>query len=236
MARVMFGGGVSAIRGSIAGQTFSKNANGAYIRNRSKPANRNTTAQQEVRNTFGSIARAWKDLTGSQQESFIGLVASYPYVNSVGESSIYTGFQLYQKANSQLMLVGLPPIVEMIPPVSLPATTSLDAATISIGATVFNLTATFAGSLEVPTGCVAVFEATRSYAGGTYRPKRQDFKQFYVAAEETEIDAINEYAAYSNVFGAPTQPGSTIFFRVSLVSMLTGQVSNPIQAIGTVVA
>lgn len=91
MARILFGGGVAQIRGSIGGTTYSKNANGAYARNRSQPANRNTLAQQGVRNIFGSIARRWKVLTLSQQASFIDLAASYPYVNSVGLSSVYTG-------------------------------------------------------------------------------------------------------------------------------------------------
>lgn len=223
MASIMFGGGVSAIRGSIAGQTFSKNANGAYIRNRSKPANTNTIAQQGVRNTFGAIARTWKDLSEAEQQSFIDQAASYPYVNRLGESSVYTGFQLYQKINAALQLIGESAIRTLIPPVTLPATERFDTPTFDLSLTKIGFVTAWLGAGSVPADTVCVVNATRMYSNGTYRPKRQDFKQISVEQPSTDMNAENFWSAYASVYGAPSTVGNFMFMSINLVSTLTGQ-------------
>lgn len=227
MARILFGGGVAQIRGSIGGTTYSKNANGAYARNRSQPANRNTLAQQGVRNIFGSIARRWKELTLSQQASFIDLAASYPYVNSVGLSSVLTGFQLFQKVNSQLALVGALQIDMMQPPVYVPSISDMVVVAVGTGGAPIQITATFDAAFKVPIGFVAVVEATREYSNGTYRPKSQDFKQIGVIAADTDVTAYNVATEYAGVFGSPSTIGSRVYIRIFLVSLLTGQVNLP---------
>lgn len=234
MARILFGGGVAQIRGSIGGTTYSKNANGAYARNRSQPANRNTLAQQGVRNIFGSIARRWKVLTLSQQASFIDLAASYPYVNSVGLSSVYTGVQLFQKVNSQLALVGSPQISMMQPPVYVPTIGDAIVNTIAKASDSFEITYSFDAGFEVPTGFVFVIEATREFANGTYRPKSQDYRQISIQAATVPVANLDIWAEYSAVFGEPTTNGSRIFVRGFLVSLLTGQVNLPQVAAGIV--
>ena len=227
MARILFGGGVAQIRGSIGGTTYSKNANGAYARNRSQPANRNTLAQQGVRNIFGSIARRWKALTLSQQASFIDLAASYPYVNSVGLSSVLTGFQLFQKVNSQLALVGSPQINMMQPPVYVPSISDMVVVAVGADYDPITITATFDADFKVPVNFVAVVEATREYSNGTYRPKSQDFRQIGVIAAGTDVTAYNVATGYADVFGTPTTIGSRVYIRIFLVSFLTGQVNLP---------
>ena len=234
MARILFGGGVAQIRGSIGGTTYSKNANGAYARNRSQPANRNTLAQQGVRNIFGSIARRWKELTSSQQASFVDLSASYPYVNSVGLSSVLTGFQLFQKVNSQLALVGSPQISMMQPPVYVPTIGDAIVNTIAKASDRFEITYSFDANSEVPAGFVFVIEATREFANGTYRPKSQDYRQISIQPATVPVTALNIWADYSAVFGEPTTNGSRIFIRGFLVSLLTGQVNLPQVAAGIV--
>jgi hypothetical protein len=227
MARILFGGGVAQIRGSIGGTTYSKNANGAYARNRSQPANRNTLAQQGVRNIFGSIARRWKELTLSQQASFIDLASSYPYVNSVGLSSVLTGFQLFQKVNSQLALVGSLQIDMMQPPVYVPSISDMVVVAVGALGDPITITATFDAAFKVPIGFVAVVEATREYSNGTYRPKSQDFKQIGVIATDTDVTAYNVATEYAGVFGSPSTIGSRVYIRIFLVSSLTGQVNLP---------
>ena len=221
MARILFGGGVAQIRGSIGGTTYSKIANGAYARNRSQPANRNTITQQGVRNIFGSIARRWKELTSSQQASFVDLSASYPYVNSVGLSSVLTGFQLFQKVNSQLALVGSPQISMMQPPVYVPTIGDAIVNQITKASDRFEVTYSFDAVSDVPAGFVFVIEATREFANGTYRPKSQDYRQISIQAAAVDVTALNIWAAYSAVFGEPTTNGSRIFVRGFLVSLLT---------------
>jgi hypothetical protein len=227
MGTIKFGGGVVDIRGSIGGTVYSRNANGAYARNRTKPYNPNTASQQDARNTFGSIARTWKTLTEAQQKSFIDQTAAYPYVNRLGESSTLTGFQLFQKVNAQLSLLGQPIISFMIAPVPLPSTSFLQILTLVKSPAAFTFNAQFAGVAEVPADTVLVVEATRPLSNGTYRPKRQDFKQLLVIEAGTNVAAESISSAYANVYGAIGDVGNFIYIRLFLVSLLTGQTTNP---------
>jgi len=223
MASIIYGGGVSAIRGSIGGITYSKNANGAYAKAKSQPANRNSDSQQDNRNTFGAVARKWKDLTDSQQKSFIDQVKSFPYIDRNGQSSFYTGFQLFVKVNSQLNLLGLPGVSNMQPPVSLPATELVQVASLSAGTASMSLNVVLSSGTTVPTDTVCVIRATREYSGGTYRPKSSDFRNLVAVAAATSLTNINILSAYSAVFGTGLTEGNTIFFEVLLVSKVTAQ-------------
>jgi len=225
----MFGGGVSSIRGSIAGQTFSKNANGAYIRNRSKPANRNTIAQQRVRNTFGAISRTWKTLTSAQQQSFVDQTPNYPYTNSIGETQNYTGSQLFQKVNAQLSLIGAPLVLDMISPTYIPANTTFSLSAYLIGTAAFEFSATFDFNFGVPDDTRLVVRATRTLSNGTYRPKSQDFKQILVLEAGDSTNPASILLSYDTVFGAPTEVGGFIWVEIFLVSTLTGQIGNAVQ-------
>lgn len=232
MAQIRFSSLVSDIRGKIGGNVFSRNANGAFVREATQPINTNTEAQQAARNTFGAIARSWKELTSAEQKSFIDQAVNYPYVNSLGVSSIYTGFQLFQKVNSQLRLVGAPAITTMLAPIEL-----VGLLTLSVNPSILsNLSYTFTFTNElsvVPANTVLVVEATRAMSAGVYRPKRQDFKQLTVlpaaAAAPGFLNAVYE-AVYGNI-----QVGQFVYVRVFLVSLVTGQTSNPIEASFTTV-
>ena len=107
MAKILTGGGVSAIRGSIGGSVFSVNANGSYVRNRGNVANRNTESQQLVRARLSAVAMAWRNLTEAQRQQWVTLALEYTYTDNLGISSKLTGFQLFQKFNQSLNQAGL---------------------------------------------------------------------------------------------------------------------------------
>jgi hypothetical protein len=107
MALVRFGNGVSEIRGSIAGNVFSRNGSGAIIRNRINPVNPQTQAQMDVRYLFGYLAARFADLTLTQKELWDEYAALLSFgKNKLGESISYSGRQAYQMCNSNLVLAG----------------------------------------------------------------------------------------------------------------------------------
>lgn len=226
MARVQFGGGISQMRGSIAGTVFSRNANGAYTRSRTAPANPNSPKQVIQRNSFGAISRLWRGLTVEQRQSFIDQAVNYPYVNSVGESSVLTGFQLFQQVNSRLISGNQSTIDTMPAPIEMPG---IDSFTNSVNSLAGDLAAGFssAGSGNVPADCFALMEATIPMSAGKYRPKRPDFKLIKVFEAGDSVNAEDVSGNYTGVFG-PRVLGNVFFMRLTLVNQLTGQRSNPV--------
>lgn len=223
MAKVIFSALVEDVRGKIGGNVFSRNANGSFVRGYSKPVNADSEAQQAVRNAFGSIARSWRELTDDQRKSFIDQAVNYPYNDSLGRPQVYTGFQLYQKVNSQLQLIGGDPLVVMPAPVEMNGIVNL---TVNP-----SLAADFSATVSwvvpeggVPGSTILVFQATRLMSTGIYRPKRQDFKNI-LALPSPNPSPFELLDAYTAVYGSPAI-GSTIFIQAFSVSTITGQTSN----------
>lgn len=105
---IKYGGGIVDARGSLAGNTFSRNANGAYMRAKVAGTNPRTPSQTQQRNFFGAISAAYKDLTADQvaawTEAAKGSLGAY--TNRLGEASQYTANQLYMKLNTVLSSIG----------------------------------------------------------------------------------------------------------------------------------
>jgi|TARA_Y100000310_G_C20528168_1_gene737120 hypothetical protein len=99
MAKVQFGGGISAMSGKAAGNVFARNKGGAYMRNWVRPTNPQTTAQQNQRNTLALKSAAWRTLTDSQRDSWKSWADDNPVLDRMGASIVLTGAQAYTKIN-----------------------------------------------------------------------------------------------------------------------------------------
>lgn len=108
MATIKFGGGITDARGSIAGNVFSRNRGGSYMRQRVTPTNPNTAKQAAVRASFGSLQSNWRNLTELQRESWRNNAVNFPGKNRLGEVITYAGNVLYQKCNMVLLSAGFP--------------------------------------------------------------------------------------------------------------------------------
>lgn len=216
MATISFGGGVSEIRGSVNGTTFSRNANGAIMRNRTTPINGRTAKQVAVRGALASIASGWRSLTDVQRQSWIDGAPNYPYTNRLGQPSQYTGQQLYMKLNQSLAQIGAGPLV------TCPLPVGLDNSTLTT--VVFDDTPAFeftwAGSLGA-TNSLQVF-CSGPVSTGVMRINSTSLKLVgtYDAADAaTGVDITSDYVA---LFGNPTA-GTKVFVRIEIVSGITGQ-------------
>lgn len=89
--------------GSIAGNTWSRNRGGQYVRQRRKPVNPNTQKQQRVRTNLGSISSQWAALTAAQRAAWRDWAQMNPTLDTLGQPIILSGQQLFNGLNARLM-------------------------------------------------------------------------------------------------------------------------------------
>lgn len=237
MAKITFGAIVADARGSISGNTFSRNANGAYIRTRVSGINSSTTAQQLVRSRFSSISRLWKDLTEAETETWIAAASQFTQSDALGQATTLTAMQLFSARNNSLVQVGLPPIRAYASSTVAPApyTVELILSLDPASPGVVQMEANRSDDTEwgIP-GTVLVFEATRPMSAGVYRPKRNDFRQIAVmSGQSIEVISLELGAFYGPVLGT-ANAGQKIALRSSYVDIVSGERSTPVVVLATI--
>ena len=101
MVLARYGGGVLEMRGSIGGQTHSKNRYGHYIRARTTPVNPSTNRQSEIRSAIQELAQRWSgSLTQLQRDLWEVYAAAITRTNTLGEQIKLTGYNHYIRSNS----------------------------------------------------------------------------------------------------------------------------------------
>jgi len=231
MASISFGNGVSNIKGSIAGNTYSGGANGAYIRNKAKPSKPNTQSQQAVRAIFNAIVTLWRALTDTQQSSWIAQAPNYTYIDNVGQTKQYTGFQLFVKLNTVLLGNGFTTLTTAQPPAGVASLQELELAVSQGGGTLSvdsqALVAQGDGTFDsvVPDGVAIIVSATAPYNSGKYRPKAGDFRKLGMLSPGDDPSEIDVGSAYHNLFGTP-HIGTTVWVNWTVINTLTGEQQN----------
>lgn len=115
MALVKFGGGITEMRGSIAGDTFSRNRSGAYVRARTKPINPNSARQVVVRAALAFLTERWSSVLTAAQRTAWNLYGNNVVMkNKLGESINLSGFNHYLRSN-MLLKIGLATLVDAGP-------------------------------------------------------------------------------------------------------------------------
>lgn len=123
MAIIQYGGGVVAMRGSIAGTTFQTNTSGPINRARSAPRRRTTSAQATIQTRTASLLVAWRNLSATYQTAWSDYAVANPRTDKYGTSKQNTGNNAFNTINSNLILCGsaaldLPPTPTLPPPVT----------------------------------------------------------------------------------------------------------------------
>lgn len=152
MALFRVGGVASEVRGSIGGQTYSRNAGGAYIRNRVVPVNPGSVFQSAVRSALANLTQRWVDtLTEAQREGWEAYAEAVPLPNPLGDPRNIGGLPMYVRSNT--------PRVQAIAP---PADIVDDAPTLFIGASY--TVPSLAGALESTQQVAINFTNTDAWA------------------------------------------------------------------------
>lgn len=107
-------------RGSIGGQTFSRNRGGMYVRSRATPTNTITAARTVIRSTFGNTSQSWQlALSQAQRDTWDAWAEMAPEatsINKLGDTIRIGGKAAYQRLNVRLIQAGFTPITD--PPIN----------------------------------------------------------------------------------------------------------------------
>lgn len=107
MALVKFGGGISQMTGSIAGNTFARNRYGNYVRSRTKPVNPNSTDQVAARSRIGNLTQYWRTtLEPAERIAWATYAAAIAMKNKLGETTYLTGFNHFVRSNAVFLQCG----------------------------------------------------------------------------------------------------------------------------------
>jgi len=207
---------ISEIRNKIAATVYSKNASGAIIRNRVTPINRRSDGQTAQRQTLASLASGWRGLTQAQRDGWNSATANFPQSDSLGQTVILTGEQLYVRCNANLTLIGQSLITAAPVPASFAV---LTASIASLTASAFTVGYT---PDPVPAGFSLVVRATRPVSAGKQFFAQSEFR-FVAAVAAAAASPANIDAAYELIFGDKTgQVGQKVSIETFLVQNTTG--------------
>lgn len=107
MALIQLGGGVTDIRGSIAGNTFSKSKAGNIIRARRKPVNPRSNLQSTRRANTAYLATYWsKTLTAQQRADWRAYAAGTVWTNKLGQTIEIGGNAAFMRLNTLFLIAG----------------------------------------------------------------------------------------------------------------------------------
>ena len=121
MALVKYGGVAIDVRGKIAGNVFSRNSYGSYIRALTKPVNPNTEMQQNIRGVMQSITTRWNQtLTEAQRDGWNVYAAAITWQNRLGDDIQLTGFNMFVRSNLAILYAGLTEVDDGPAELSLP--------------------------------------------------------------------------------------------------------------------
>ena len=229
-ALILFGGGVSELRGSIGGTTFSRNSSGAYARNRTKPVNPNTTSQSRVRTLFSAIAQMWRGLSESDRLTWINLAPTFARVNRLGQTIPLTGFQFFQKCNSNLHQSGQA-LQNSISNVNTPLQQLIDSVTIDFSANSMIINAEDA---SVNANTIMRVYATASRSAGSKFAGPSEYRLIKSITPGDDLNTADLHLEYLNKFGTFGPIGSVVGFKFNSVSLETG-ISNASQSIQCIV-
>lgn len=98
--QVSYGGGILDARGSIGGNTASRNRFGPYWRARVVPVNPNSVRQQAVRSAMIALTGRWSStLTAIQRAQWDAYAEAIAWSNKLGATVKLTGFNMYIRSN-----------------------------------------------------------------------------------------------------------------------------------------
>lgn len=220
MALVKYGGGITEFRGKIAGNIFSRNKGGAYVKKYTVPTNPQTPRQLEVRAQFSTISVFWATLTDLQRASWESAAALIPFENSVGEAYFLSGFGLFCKTNVVLLDVNIATLSDC--PEKFDVPDAVPGCSIASSKAIPDIILT-ADDANVPAGLAYTIDAApQSGEGITNNNSR--FKRIHFTPAAGMWDTGNMYAVYSAVYG-DIQEGQRIEFRFASVDITNGFMS-----------
>lgn len=202
--------------GSVAGQTFSRNRFGQYIRTRAIPVNPASSFQATVRARFQTNASAWRNVTALQREAWSSLGDLMSRTDSLGQTYTLTGFDAYVSINNNRVAAGDAVVTD--PPL---ITDPGALATVTPTATIATLSVAYTATPLAANTRAFIYASPPRSPGRIFEA---DYRLMLVTAAAAASPA-SIFTAWSTRFGAPVV-GQKIFVSVALYNV--GFVSAPI--------
>jgi hypothetical protein len=221
MAKVRFGAGITEIRGSIGGWTFSKVLGSAIIRKRTKAvAGPPTTQQDFVRNRFASLASLYAGLDGAQVDAWASFASGYTALNSLGEAYTPSPKQMFAMCNINLVTIGQSPqlVPDGTPTVPDVITADVDL-TVEVASGTLDSLAIDNLSTSDSSGNTFVLQATPPI--NTTRRNYQTLCRQLKVGDLATMNS-NHADAWNDLFGIGVAVGDVIGLRIRAVSKLNG--------------
>ena len=221
MAIVKFGGGVSGIRGTIAGNTFSANKSGAFAKNWSRGPNPRTTSQTSNRIALAKLAADWAAVPSTDKadwDTFASLPAQ-ELTNALGDPYFISGFLWFIKCNKWLASAGYSPVT-VFPTSTYPTAPVLT--TISALTAATSIITEWTSGTGSPARNI-VYYASPALTTGRTAPQARG--KLFGHADYIATYAINLSTAWDLTFGYAT-PGQKVFLT-AYVTTIDGLRSAP---------
>ena len=230
MAKIMFGAIATDARGKIAGVVYSKNAAGAYIRQKVSPTQSLTTRRGLVRARMTNLAKYWSaTLTPAQILAWNAFSKNNPVTDVFGRTQTLSGIQTFCRLNAQILNVSGTQIDD--PPASL-TIEGITSITITSDASTPTLSLAFGPSPLAANVMLNVFATQQLPSGRTFT---KSFMRWIFSSAAAAATPSNILAAYTGKFGALVG-GTKIGFLVNVVDSTTGAATTGLYALHTVVA
>lgn len=143
-------------RGSIGGTTYSQNRSGLYTKNRTKPTYPKTPAQANSNAAFIACTTGWASMLSQTQRNGWTLYGqTNPVTNTLGQSIILSGLQIFCRVNIPLFIAGSyaamqltsPGSVTLLTPLTVNSATTVDKGTTLGGTGNVDFTVNFPGTM-----------------------------------------------------------------------------------------
>jgi hypothetical protein len=108
MARILYTGLVSELKGSIAGTTFQHNASGRIAKSRANQRFSPSGLQSGTQAQFAQVATRWRDLSLFDRESWDDFAFEYDRIDKWGVHKTISGYQYHALSNRNLLTIGEP--------------------------------------------------------------------------------------------------------------------------------
>lgn len=230
MAKVMFGGIATDARGKIAGIVYSKNAAGAYVRQKVSPTQSLTTRRGTVRERITNLSKYWSaTLTPAQVLAWNAFAKNNPVSDVFGRSQTLSGIQTFCRLNATILNVGSTQIDD--PPTSL-TIVGITSMTITATAAVQALSIAYAPTPLETNVKLNVFATQQLPSGRTFT---KPFLRWIFASAAAAATPANILSAYTAKFGALVE-GGKIGIRANVVDGTTGAQTTGLYSLVTVAA
>jgi hypothetical protein len=104
--KTLFGAIIVDGRGKLGGHVGQKNASGTFLRTKTSPVNRRSSAQQSRRSLVADLTKSWASLTDAQRLLWINWAVLKPVTNVFGKTFTKSGFNMFVEVNLNLVNVG----------------------------------------------------------------------------------------------------------------------------------